>query len=199
MLDLPWWPVPWWNRKRELEGRRAEVEDLRSRQQPRSALAAEFDSTVARLNQVQKSFGTRASWDDVELRSHREEVGRLESKLVELRSRGIGEMRPRGGEESRVISGFPWLETNPAIPFGSGGPPHPSQVKEGIDNALRLAPLYAAARILADGIASLPLQVYKPADDGTPQRYRGPSIFNRDPQSGGEGQGPSVTGTLYGR
>jgi HK97 family phage portal protein len=100
--------------------------------------------------------------------------------------------------QARAIGGFPWIEDNPLIPFGSGGPAHPSQVRMGIDHALRLTPLYAAARLLADGVASLPIQVFRPDGSGEPMKWTGPTIFNSSSaQVGPMGAGPSPVGTLY--
>ncbi len=55
------------------------------------------------------------------------------------------------------------------------------------DKALRLTPVYAAVSLLADGVASLPLQAYRMAPDGTRQRTDAPSLFRN----------PSANGTTY--
>lgn len=86
--------------------------------------------------------------------------------------------------EKRTIGGVPWV---PFVPFGSGGPAHPSQYHRGQDSAISLTPAYGAVRLLADGVASLPLRVYRQVPDGTKQRWTGPSIFDQ----------PGPRGTLY--
>ncbi len=82
-------------------------------------------------------------------------------------------------EEVRAISSVPWMDASqvPGIPFGDGGPARPSQLGGGgVDGALSLAPVYAACRVLADGIASLPI-IVNTMDDGQPVPYPGPSMF----------------------
>jgi HK97 family phage portal protein len=66
---------------------------------------------------------------------------------------------------------------------------HPSRAFYGKDEALGLPCLYACVRMIADGIASMPVKIYtrSPAGDRRAIRYTGPSIFDQ----------PSVTGTLY--
>lgn len=76
--------------------------------------------------------------------------------------------------EHRTIGGVPWL---PFVPFGQGGPVHPSKYHIGQEHALRLAPMYAAVKLLADGIASLPLKIYRNVD-GTTVPWPGPSMFD---------------------
>src|ERR1019366_9194235 len=96
------------------------------------------------------------------------------------RGREVAELRSQVAEFERAIGSVPWLDANrvPGISFGDGGPAHPSQLAGGVENALCLAPVYAAARVLADGIASLPLQVYiNNGDDSA--RWSGPSIFDK--------------------
>lgn len=91
------------------------------------------------------------------------------------------------GAEARAIDGVPWRPwDSPYMRFDAGGPVHPTQAFYGTDSALRLTPVYACARLLADSVASLPVKVYSNAG-GMPQRYRGPTIFDQ----------PSATGTTY--
>ena len=73
--------------------------------------------------------------------------------------------------EQRTIGGVPWL---PFVPFGQGGPVHPSKYHIGQEHALRLAPMYAAVKLLADGVASLPLKIYRTVD-GKTVPWTGPS------------------------
>src|SRR5215469_1887880 len=77
--------------------------------------------------------------------------------------------------EERTIGGVPW---QPFVPFGQGGPVHPSRYHMGQEHALRLAPLYAAVRLIADGVASLPVKIYRKLPDGTKQLWTGPSLFD---------------------
>lgn len=158
-------------------------------QQRHDSLYREFEDTAEQMEREKRAFAERGTFTGVDLDEYHRKIAMFQNKLIELRSRGVA--------EGRAVTGFPWLDNNPAIPFGAGGPAHPSQVHTGMDHVLRLAPVYAAARLLADGVASLPLQVYRPAGEGIPERWNGPSIFNRNPEAGGEGQGPSVIGTLY--
>jgi HK97 family phage portal protein len=83
--------------------------------------------------------------------------------------------RIRGRLESRTIGGTPWL---PFVPFGQGGPVHPSKYHIGQEHALRLAPMYAAVKLLADGVASLPLKIYRNVD-GKTIPWTGPSMFDQ--------------------
>ena len=76
--------------------------------------------------------------------------------------------------ETRTIGGVPWL---PFVPFGQGGPVHPSKYHIGQEHALRLAPLYGAVKLLADGVASLPLKIYVQGQ-GKKTLWTGPSIFD---------------------
>ena len=85
--------------------------------------------------------------------------------------------------EQRTIGGVPWL---PFVPFGQGGPVHPSKYHIGQEHALRLSPLYGAVKLLADGVASLPLKIYRNVD-GKKLLWTGPSIFDQ----------PAPTGTYY--
>ncbi len=97
------------------------------------------------------------------------------------RGREVAELRSQVAElNERAIGSLPWMDANrvPGISFGDGGPAHPSQLAAGVENALCLAPVYAASRVLADGIASLPLQVYiNNGDDAA--RWSGPSVFDK--------------------
>lgn len=65
--------------------------------------------------------------------------------------------------ERRALGGVPWRPWDSALlRFDSGGPVHPSRAgSAGQDGALRLAPVYACVRVLADGVAKLPLQQYR--------------------------------------
>ena len=77
--------------------------------------------------------------------------------------------------EQRTIGGVPWL---PFVPFGQGGPVHPSKYHIGQEHALRLAPLYGAIKLLADSVASLPLKIYRQVD-GKTVPWTGPSMFDQ--------------------
>ena len=77
--------------------------------------------------------------------------------------------------EQRTIGGVPWL---PFVPFGQGGPVHPSKYHIGQEHALRLAPMYGAVKLLADGVASLPLKIYRTVD-GKTVPWTGPSMFDQ--------------------
>ena len=70
----------------------------------------------------------------------------------------------------------PWA--NPFLKFDSGGPNHPSRSFYGADEALRLVPLYASVRLIAEYISSLPLKIYISDDDGNKKVWMGPSIFD---------------------
>jgi HK97 family phage portal protein len=85
--------------------------------------------------------------------------------------------------EQRTIGGVPW---QPFVPFGQGGPVHPSRYHIGQDHALRLSPLYGAVKLLADGVASLPLKIYRNVD-GKTVPWTGPSLFDK----------PAPQGTYY--
>ena len=65
--------------------------------------------------------------------------------------------------EPRSISGVPWRPwDSPLFQFSAGGPAHPSRSGyTAQEAALRLAPVYACVRVLADGVAKLPLQQYR--------------------------------------
>jgi HK97 family phage portal protein len=83
----------------------------------------------------------------------------------------------------------PW--DNPFWQFNTGGPVHPSKSFFGVDDALGLPALYAGAKLLADGVASLPLRQYTQYSGGggfmKHRPYDGPSIFDK----------PSINGTTY--
>lgn len=96
--------------------------------------------------------------------------------------------------EQRVIGGVPWqpwTQFSSGGYFNAGGPIHPSQSAIGPDGAMGLPALYAAVKLLADNVASLPLRVYQQysgADGYAKHRiYSGPSIFDQ----------PSVVGTAF--
>jgi HK97 family phage portal protein len=77
--------------------------------------------------------------------------------------------------EQRAISSVPWDQ---------GGPTGSSAVS--VDRALRLAPVYAAGRVLASNLAAAPIQQYRQAGEST-QRLPLSSLFVQ----------PSVQGTLH--
>lgn len=78
--------------------------------------------------------------------------------------------------EQRAITDLPWDQ---------GGPAHPSQVS--MDRALQLAPVYAAGRLLASSVASLPLQTYRRSGSARVKLERVPDLF----------WNPTVQGTPY--
>lgn len=93
----------------------------------------------------------------------------------------------RDREEQRAIAGVPWRPwDNPYQRFDTGGPLHPSRAVQGLDSMLQLSPVYGAARIIADGVASVPLYQYVNAPAG-PLRWNGPSWLDK----------PSVVGSLF--
>lgn len=64
-----------------------------------------------------------------------------------------------------------------SVPFNVGGPAHPSRVTT--ENATSLVPVFASMRILADNIASLPIDAYrKQQGDLTPQQFVPPLFFS---------------------
>ena len=65
--------------------------------------------------------------------------------------------------ESRSLGGVPWRPwDSPYWRFDVGGPVHPSRAGvTGQDGALRLAPVYACVRIIAEGVAKLPVDQYR--------------------------------------
>lgn len=79
-----------------------------------------------------------------------------------------------GKEEQRAIS----------VPWDVGGPLRHASVSP--EQALSLTPVFAAVRLLASQVASLPLQAYRKTGDGR-MRIPAPSLFVN----------PSVQGTLY--
>ena len=70
----------------------------------------------------------------------------------------------------------PW--DSPYFRFDSGGPAHPSRAFYGTDEALRLTPLYACVRLIAEYIASLPLKVYIKTPNAGQKKWDGPSMFD---------------------
>ena len=62
--------------------------------------------------------------------------------------------------------------------FDVGGPAHPSRSVYGPDEALRLVPVYAAVKLIAEYVASLPLKLYTKEPSGHLRRYDGPSMFD---------------------
>src|SRR3984957_3513451 len=94
--------------------------------------------------------------------------------------------------EQRVIGGVPWRPWDSwQWRFDTGGPPHPSHQFLGADSALALPALYAAVKLIADNIASMPLRTYLNAfgRDGYPGKklWTGPSFFDT----------PSYYNTMY--
>lgn len=71
--------------------------------------------------------------------------------------------------ETRAIGGVPWRPwDDPTWRFDIGGPVHPSQSGySGVNGALRLAPLYACVRFIAEGVGKLPVRQYRQAGDKT--------------------------------
>lgn len=69
--------------------------------------------------------------------------------------------------EARAIGGLPWRPWDDvAWRFDVGGPVHPSRGgPAGIDGALRLQPVYSSIRIIAEGVAQLPLQQFRDLGD----------------------------------
>src|SRR5215467_7873450 len=69
--------------------------------------------------------------------------------------------------EQRTIGGVPWRPwDSPDWSFGIGGPVHPTrQTGGGIDGALSLQPVYSSVRILAEGVAQIPLRQYRDSGD----------------------------------
>lgn len=80
-----------------------------------------------------------------------------------------------GREEQRDITSVPW---------DAGGPVRRGRVSP--EQALSLVPVFAAVRLLATQVASLPLQTYRRTGDGRVKLPAG-SLFTS----------PSVQGTLY--
>ena len=65
--------------------------------------------------------------------------------------------------ETRAVGGVPWRPwDDPYWKFDVGGPVHPSrQGLTGQESALRLAPLYACVRFIAEGVGKLPVQQFR--------------------------------------
>lgn len=89
--------------------------------------------------------------------------------------------RRQSGQEQRSIEGWPW----PYWPWNTGGPPPYERVD--IHRALTLPPIFAACRLLADSIASMPPILYRSGKEGVPQQLSTPSLFVQ----------PSLNGTLF--
>lgn len=87
-------------------------------------------------------------------------------------------------EALRVLSGKQEEQRAISVPWDVGGPTRPAAVTP--DQALSLIPVFAAVRLLASQVASLPLQAYRKTGDGR-MRIPAPSLFVN----------PSVQGTLY--
>lgn len=85
-------------------------------------------------------------------------------------------------QEQRSIEGYPWSE---GWPWDTGGPP--SYTKVSAERAMTLYPVFGAARLLADSIASMPPVLYTMSSDGVPEALSTPSLFVQ----------PSVNGTLF--
>lgn len=101
---------------------------------------------------------------------------------------GILERVEAARQETRAIGGVPWRPwDSPYVPFSAGGPVHPSQSYAGTESSLRLAPLYAGTRLLADMVASLPLQQYRKVPGGKPVRLATSPLLDQ----------PSAYGTVY--
>ena len=88
------------------------------------------------------------------------------------------------GVEARAIGGVPWRPwSDPYVRFDVGGPVHPSRGgPAGIDGALRLQPVYSSVRIIAEGVAMLPLHQFRDLGDkrvkiATGQLLSKPSAF----------------------
>lgn len=84
--------------------------------------------------------------------------------------------RLTGGEEQRAFTGWPW---------DSGGPPPYMAV--GVERAVSLIPVWGAARVLGQNIASLTPALYTVGADGVWNKQPTPSLFIN----------PSVNGTLF--
>jgi HK97 family phage portal protein len=80
------------------------------------------------------------------------------------------------GEEQRAFTGWPW---------DTGGPP--PYIAVGVARALSLVPVFGAARILGDNVASLTPALYTVDSDGVWNKQATPSLFVN----------PSVHGTLF--
>lgn len=80
-------------------------------------------------------------------------------------------------EEKRSITSWPW---------DTGGPPPAASASIDVNKALSLVPVFGAARLLADTVASLTPVLYTKGSDGIPKQLPTPSLFTQ----------PSVQGTL---
>ncbi len=87
-------------------------------------------------------------------------------------------------EALRVLSGKQEEQRAISVPWDVGGPTRSGSVSA--EQALSLIPVFAAVRLLASQVASLPLQAYRKTGDGR-MRIPAPSLFVN----------PSVQGTLY--
>jgi HK97 family phage portal protein len=67
------------------------------------------------------------------------------------------------------------------------GPPAYALGRTNVDDALSLSALYACVRLLADSVASLPLQVYRDTGNDTKIKLPGNALFSQ----------PAARGTLY--
>jgi len=88
--------------------------------------------------------------------------------------------------ETRVLGGVPWRPwDSPYWRFDIGGPVHPSKAGDaGQESGLRLAPLYSAVRLIAEGVAKLPVHQYREAGKRTVRLPPGqllakPSVYLR--------------------
>ena len=69
--------------------------------------------------------------------------------------------------EERVIGSVPWRPwDSPYFRFDAGGPAHPTKAAYGEDEALRLTPLYAAVKLIAELKASMPVKIYTKTGNG---------------------------------
>lgn len=84
--------------------------------------------------------------------------------LVDRVNAAYAESRPPPPRaEARTLGGVPWRpwDSN-LVRFDVGGPLHPSRSgRGGIDGMLRLQPVYSSVRILAEGVAQLPVNQYR--------------------------------------
>lgn len=71
------------------------------------------------------------------------------------------------------------------FPFDVGPPAYGAGIT--VERALSLAPVWAASRLIADSVASLPLQAYRDLGDGTRVKVKLPSLLRQ----------PAARGTLY--
>lgn len=79
---------------------------------------------------------------------------------------GLFNRRKSNDEEQRTISSLPWV----------AGGPRPSMVSA--ENAASLVPVWASVRILADNIASLPIDAFRKGNgELTPQAFIPPLLF----------------------